>query len=182
MLDLNRGSAEEWKLARRRMQKTILGRHTAAIGLTVSITNLITQTAPFHVFIVLIALISPSARQRAVRDTSVWVSAAGRTRVPLAVAWSPFGEKGNREELAVDCMVSLLDWTVRFAAPRSAIGLPGSAVMELELSVTAFKEALAVSETIIKKTVVDVGCPSRPSVLLKTTPSSTCRMFNQMDE
>jgi hypothetical protein len=44
--------------------------HTAAIGLTASITSFITSTAQLHVSIVLIA---SSARRRAADDISIWV-------------------------------------------------------------------------------------------------------------
>jgi hypothetical protein len=64
--------------------------HTAAIGLTMSITNLITFTALFHVFIIFMA---SSARQSVARDVSVsfsGLSATGRTGVPLSIGRSLF--------------------------------------------------------------------------------------------
>jgi hypothetical protein len=128
--------------------------HTAAIGLTVSITHLIVLTARFRVFIVLMVPIAFSARSRVVHDFSVWLAAIGGSGVPLS-----------------------MDWTIGPVAPSvTRLSTGGFGVL-----VVTVGEEHALADTDIVKTV-SVGCLGCPSALPKTISSSTCRVLSQTNQ
>jgi hypothetical protein len=180
MLDLHVDSAEDWKLAQNEWIKVNAG-HTAAIGLTVSITHLMTFTALSHVFIVFIVLIASSARQRVAREVSVSFSVTGRTGVPLSMGRSPLWDNGNTGAVNdVSCMASALAGTVKRTAVPSATGI--WATVGLGVLTTPVREGPVSGDmVIVRENVFDsVECISGPSALVKSISTSIYSMLSKM--
>jgi hypothetical protein len=166
MLALHGGVAEQRKIVQGRMGK-INGRHTFTIGLTWSITCLITPTALFHVFTVSIA----SSAEPRVRDISVWLSTAGPTGVPPLVGRSPVRDEGDiRAVSALGCIVSVLE------SFKSKSALVGFGVLTVVVG-----EELALADVAIDKDSVagPIRCLTSLPVPLNTISNSTCMMLSQ---
>jgi hypothetical protein len=152
--------------------------HTAAIGVTASITRLMTVTALFHVVTVLILLMASSAPRRVVRDVSVTASARC-TRIPVSIGRPPWINcQGGIPD--VSCTVSTLVWAVGRTALPSETGI--SAVAGLWALTGAVREELVFSNTVtFKKTVTgSAGRPACPSGLRKMISSSAYTTISQV--
>jgi hypothetical protein len=177
-LTLHEGEAKERKRFQRRIDKNGVT-HTFTTGPTWSITCLITSTARFHDFTVSMA----SSAESSIRDISFWPPITGPTGVPPPMGRSPVRNEGDNGALTcVDCMISLLDWTIKHAAPPSAARSSRSSVLGFRvLPAAAAGEELASGDmTIVKESVTgSVEFLVSPSGLPKTMSISTHRTLSQ---